>query len=580
MSINKKIVYSMFFRTFMPSLVSTAGLAFGGIADAVVIGNRMGVAGLAAIAFTWPIYMIFNIISVGIGVGSSIYYARYLSEGKVKKALSLFNGCMIFCIISGVLIALIGIGFMPQVLTLIGAGAASPDVSGLTGEYLYILFLATPVFFIRMLFYYLVRADDSQILATSGMIIGNIVDILLSCLFVFGLDMGIRGVAYATVMGTGLVTLIYLVKMFRKTSILHFTRQRPDIRSVWAAYKAGFASSSQYLFQFIAITVINQLLIRTGGQTDVAIYNVITNVSYVVMAVADAATATIYPVISTFYGERNNRAVIDTFKLACRTTILLGVPVSITVFCFADYIAMFFGLQSHVGEMPIRIFIFSILFAYGNLIMSSFYQATDNAHKGALITFLRSFVFSILFAFLCTLIPGSTFWWSFLALEAMTLICWCSYGAFQHNMYCLPIHSEDERMELIITGKDAGLNLELMKVNAFCERQGADAKQTYYVMLVLEEICSAIILNAFQAGEDKYIVVVIYAREEGGKRNFVFSVRDNCANYNPFAVDSRQLRDLEDDEAVGNIGILIVKKKAKDFFYRRYQGFNTLVITV
>ena len=64
------------------------------------------------------------------------------------------------------------------------------------------------------------------------------------------------------------------------------------------------------------------------------------------------------------------------------------------------------------------------------------------------------------------------------------------------------------------------------------------------------------------------------------KRNFVFSVRDNCANYNPFAVDSRQLRDLEDDEAVGNIGILIVKKKAKDFFYRRYQGFNTLVITV
>ena len=173
--------------------------------------------------------------------------------------------------------------------------------------------------------------------------------------------MGIRGVAYATVMGTGLVTLIYLMKMFRKTSILHFTRQKPDIRSVWTAYKAGFASSSQYLFQFIAITVINQLLIRTGGQTDVAIYNVITNVSYVVMAVADAATATIYPVISTFYGERNNRAVIDTFKLACRTTILLGVPVSITVFCFADDIAMFFGLQSHVGEMPIRIFIFSIL---------------------------------------------------------------------------------------------------------------------------------------------------------------------------------------------------------------------------
>jgi len=570
----------MFFRTFVPSLVSTAGLALGGIADAVVIGNRMGVVGLAAIAFTWPIYMIFNIISVGIGVGSSIYYARYLSEGKVKKALSLFNGGMIFCIVSGILIALLGIRFMPQILVLIGAGAASPEVSGLTGEYLYILFLATPVFFIRMLFYYLVRADDSQLLATIGMIIGNVVDILLSCLFVFVFDMGVKGVAYATVMGTGLVTLIYLTKMFRKTSILHFTRQKPNIRSVWAAYKAGFASSSQYLFQFIAITVINQLLIRTGGQTDVAIYNVITNVSYVVMAVADAATATIYPVISTFYGERNNRAVTDTFKLACRTTILLGIPLSIAVFSFADDIAMFFGLRSHLGEMPIRIFIFSILFAYGNLIMSSFYQATENAHKGAMITLLRSFIFSIMFAFLCTLVPGSTFWWSFLALEAMTLICWCGYGAVRHDMYCLSIHNEDERMELIITDKDVGLNMELMKVNEFCERHGADTKQTYYVTLVMEEICSAIILNAFQEGKDKYIAVVLYVREEGEKRDFVFSVRDNCANYNPFAVESRQLRDLDDDEAVGNIGILIVKKKAKDFFYRRYQGFNTLVITV
>lgn len=576
MNVRKSMVQSMFFHSFFPSLAATGGLALGGIADAVVIGNRMGEAGLAAIAFTWPIYMIFNILSVGIGTGASIYYARYLSNGEVKRALSLFNGCMLFCAIAGVAIAALGSLLMPQVLDMIGAGQASAEVREMTRQYLQVLFLAAPLFMIRMLFYFLVRADDSQMLATAGMIIGNVVDIVLSCIFVFAWNMGVKGVVYATVIGTGLVTFIYILKMIHRASILRFSKYKPHMKDVLKAYRTGFAFSSQYLFQFLTIMVINQLLIRTGGQTDVAIYNVITNVSYVALAVAEAAVATIYPMVSTFYGERNYKAVKETYRLAQATASLIGIPIIMLLYIFADLIAVFFGLTSHVGDTQIRIFCLSILFSYANLIMSSFYQATENAKRGAVIIFMRSFAVTIICSVACTLIPGGSFWWSFLLTEVVTLAFWGAYNVSHKELYYLPAEDEEKRTEIVITNEKQDVSAALEQVREFCEKLGADVKQTYYVTLVMEEICGAIIANAFTEENDKYIVAVLYA----DTNDFVFSIRDNCLGYNPFSVRSDRLKDLEDEETIDNMGILLVKNKAKDFFYRRYQGFNTLVIHI
>lgn len=580
MNARKSMVKSMFFHAFYPSLAASFGLALGGIADAVVIGNRMGETGLAAIAFTWPIYMIFNVLSVGIGVGASIYYARYLSNGEVKRALSLFNGCMIFCVTAGMVLALGGTLFMPQILDMIGTKYADVQVREMTRQYLQILFLAAPLFLIRMLFYYLVRADDAQVLATAGMIIGNVVDIALSCIFVFLLDMGVKGVIYATVAGTVLVTLIYCTKMLQRDSILRFTKRKPDMRDVAKAYKTGFASSSQYLFQFITMTIINQLLVRTGGQTDVAIYNVITNVSYVALAAAEAAVVAIQPVASTFYGERNSVAAKNTCKLAQLTAALTGIPVMSVVLLFAGQIALFFGLQPGVGDMQLRIFSLSILPAYANLIMSSYYQAVEQAGRGAVITLLRSFVFAVICALACTLVPLGSFWWSFVAAETLTLGSWILYNILHKEMFFLPQYQENERIELVITDKEQGIAGELEQIHDFCEQAGADAEKTYFVTLVMEEICSMIMEKAFEPEKENYIVIVLYLKQQEEQRDFIFSIRDNCLDYNPFEVRSRQIESLEDEEAMENMGILLVKNKAKDYFYRRYQGINTLVIHI
>ena len=85
-----KFTQKMFYRFLVPSLVCSAALACGNIVDALVVGNRMGEQGLAAISLMLPIYMVFNVFDIGISVGGSIEYAKLLGEGRAKGGESAF----------------------------------------------------------------------------------------------------------------------------------------------------------------------------------------------------------------------------------------------------------------------------------------------------------------------------------------------------------------------------------------------------------------------------------------------------------------------------------------------------------
>ena len=73
----------IFRRMWGPAIISSAGWALSDIADAVVVGQRMGAVGLAAIALILPVYMINCMFAHGLGLGGSVRYSRpFLGEGK------------------------------------------------------------------------------------------------------------------------------------------------------------------------------------------------------------------------------------------------------------------------------------------------------------------------------------------------------------------------------------------------------------------------------------------------------------------------------------------------------------------
>ena len=109
----------------------------------------------------------------------------------------------------------------------------------------------------------------------------------------------------------------------------------------------------------------------------------------------------------------------------------------------------------------------------------------------------------------------------------------------------------------------------------FCEENGANPKQIYTITMCIEEVCQAIIENAFKKTENEYVQLTLCLEENG---SVMLHFRDNAVNFNPFAMKMGQ--DYDDPEHLASLGIQMVKSKSKQFFYRRYSGFNTLTVEV
>ena len=160
-------------------------------------------------------------------------------------------------------------------------------------------------------------------------------------------------------------------------------------------------------------------------------------------------------------------------------------------------------------------------------------------------------------------------------------------SAYLFDFYCtvqpdvLRRGDEARLLRTGLTAEEPDIARVLLKTEAFCDRWKASVKQRYYVTLTVEEICSAIIANAFPKQNVRRnthsIQITQFAKENG---DFELRLRDSAASFNPFDMMTKMIRNADNTEGLDSIGILMVKKKAKQFLYRRYLGFNVLVITV
>ena len=84
----------MFRGLWVPAMLSSLGWALSDMADAVVVGQRLGAVGLAAIGLILPVYMINCMFAHGLGLGGSVRYSRLLSQGKTQEAADSFHGVL------------------------------------------------------------------------------------------------------------------------------------------------------------------------------------------------------------------------------------------------------------------------------------------------------------------------------------------------------------------------------------------------------------------------------------------------------------------------------------------------------
>lgn len=569
---NRAFTDRMFRRLLWPALISTAGLALGDIADALFVGIRIGKVGLATMSLVAPIYMIFNVLDIGFAIGTSVKYTQALGKGHAKKGVEIFSQMTVLAVAVSVLIGVAGLIGMPLILRMLGAGSPDGELWKYTKEYLEVMFIGAPLTFLYFLLYYCVRCDDNEKLASIGFTVGYVTDLVASAVLILGFKLDVRGAIYATVLGKAVGVVIFLLHFTRKWAILRFRFVKPDFKAVFAALKTGFSSSFGYIGQFVALLVVNNLLLRIGGESTLAQFNVVQDVSFIALAVYTALSDTVQPLCGTFYAEHNRDAVKRVMFLAIVVGIVSGGAIALIFGIFAPSVCSLFGLTGEAvtgGAFAVRMFCLSVVPAGISLTWNACFLATGREKLVFLINQLRTLVCFLIFAFFFSGFGEKWFWLVFIGAELGTLALWIPLCRVRKRPESAKVFS------YLLDTNSSDLSDLTGKSEEFCEANGANPKQIYFVTMAVEEVCQAIIENAFRQNGDEYIQLTISFQADG---TAVLHIRDNAVNFNPFAMKTGN--DYEDKENLASLGIQMVKTKSKRFFYRRYAGFNTLTVEV
>lgn len=564
-------------------MLSSLGWALSDMADAVVVGQRLGTVGLASISLILPVYMVNCMFAHGFGLGGSVRYSRLLGEGKADEARESFSKVFLLALLFSAGTAILGTLFMTPLLRILGTVPADGALFDATRAYLRIQLLATPLFYLSNLFNYYLRNDESQKRAGVGSVTGNLCDIVCNFLLVLALGMGTAGAALATAIGQIITISIYLPGFFRKDHVLRFSLPGTKwLRDASTMLWAGLATSVQYLYQTIFFLLCNNLLIRMGGETGIAVFDIIQNTSYLILYLYDGTARAMQPIMSTYHGERNEPGQKTLLRIGFGSGILTGGAMILLVVLWPAGICALFGVAGTevetLAHLALRIYALGAFFGGINILLCNYFQACEQERFSFLLETLRGAAILLPVTLLCAKRGLAGFWLLFPVTEIGSLLAAAVIIALlvRSGRYTLHEIERDRVFRRTIPSTSSDVGSVSVELDGFCERWHATARQQYTATMTVEELGLAILQRGFQGREDGYIQITVIAQENG---DFELHLRDDALSFDPFALQTSRASSKEDVD-LDSIGILVIKQRVKEFFYRRYQGFNTLIVKI
>lgn len=418
------IVRKIFIAMLAPTILMNLTTAIGSMADTMIIGHYLDDLSLSVVTFATPIYMVINTFAALFAVGGCIAMSIDAGKGEKKTANQSFSLSMELLLFTGTVLLLAGVFFSSAITGLLGAGE---EVFDLVRIYSRIILMGAPVFVLNIGVAFFVRNDGRPTLSMVGMFLSIIVDIILNVVFVGFMDMGVSGAALSTVLGQ-LVSLIVIGSHFfsRKNTLkFHLTFNSTALRIC----KNGGSAALHFVYQFVTILIINHFLERLAGTNGVVIYTVVFNLSTVSLSVFEGISQTIQPMISNYYGEKSNKNIKETLRLAFITILIVCGSVTLILEAAPQLVPMIFGIDDMAlmekSAIAVRIFSTSLIIMTVNVVIGYYLQSTERNFMASVMISLRCFVIFLT----ATIILGKLFgmngvWAAYTVAEILTFaIC-------------------------------------------------------------------------------------------------------------------------------------------------------------
>ncbi len=382
----------LLFRYSLPATVGMVSAATYNVVDTIFIG-RLGSEAIAALSIAFPIQMILGAIGVGVGVGSASLVSRSLGSGHIRDAEKTIGHVVSLALAFGLVIALASFYYLRPLLVLFGA---SPEIINYTEEYTSIITTWSVVFFLIMSLNNVVRAEGSPMLSMKMMVGSSLLNIALDPIFIFALDMGVRGAAVATVLAkaVGAFVLLYHFCSGRSNVTFYVKNMRPDWYIVKNIYKIGFPSMLRLFSKNISLSITN-IILAAFGHIPIAAMGLFFRLQIMIIMPVVGFSQGLLPVIGYNYGaEKNERireAVIKGFTISTAFITTLTLIVYLYPYTFLGFFTSEAALLD-MGAYSMRIMLLMMPLIGIQVVSTVFFQAIGKAVPSLILSILREVV--------------------------------------------------------------------------------------------------------------------------------------------------------------------------------------------
>lgn len=417
--------YSKLIKFTFPTIAMMIFTSIYGVVDGVFVSNCVGSDAFAAVNLIMPIIMILGSVGFMIGTGGSAIVSKTLGEGKKEKANEYFSMLVYLCVVSGVILSVIGIIFTGPIAVLLGAkGSIAKDcvTYGRT-----VFFMLTGLFLQNAFQSFLVVAEKPK-LGLFVTLLAGFTNMFLDFLFVYVLRFGVFGAALATGISQFVGSVIPIIYFAGgKNNVLKLTKCRFNKDIIIKTCINGSSEMVTNMSMSLVNILYNMQLMKYIGTNGVVVYGIIMYVGFIFVGTYMGYAVGSAPVISYHYGAGNKDELKNLFKRSLTIIIVSSVVMTLIAEIIAGYLAgIFVSYDNNLLELTteaIRIYAVSYLISGVNIFASSFFTALNNGVVSAVISFMRMFVFQIVMILLLPVVLGiSGIWTAVIAAEVLSVV--------------------------------------------------------------------------------------------------------------------------------------------------------------
>lgn len=418
----------------LPMIVSMVLQALYNVIDSIFVANMGSTGAIAnqALTYAFPIQIMIIAIGVGTGVGLNALLSKSLGENDKNKVNKIAGNGIFLSICIYIFFLIFGLFFSKWFISLF---TNDKEIIKMGTTYLKICTCLSLGSIGYTVYERFLQATGKTMLSTISQISGAVTNIVLDYIFIYPLDMGVAGAAWATIIGQFVSLFIAMYFHYKKNKEIDGSLKyiNPDGGIIKAIYSIGVSAALMQALLAVMMAGMNAILGLAQADQTVLIgsFGIYYKIQQIALFSAFGLSNTIISILSFNYGMQDRKRIDDCIKYGIMDTMIVTLIISILFEVFAYPLANLFGLAGgktkeiiKVCTIALRISSIGFIFMGISVAIQGILQSIRYALKPLIISLLRLVIFVFLVAFLFTKSSDvvKIVWWTFPIAEILTSI--------------------------------------------------------------------------------------------------------------------------------------------------------------